>query len=403
MTQTPDRLRELRRRRAIEGNIFRISPDTIAVFDADIAARINAINFRDQEVPDPIGDLLAGRREPVSWKQIRAAWGPVLRRLTGAEAVTALYERMDALLAQRAGAQLDLAQLAQEVCTYSLLPIVIDGLSDVDDARIRRDVTFGFTDLATLQPKHSRWSRLRTTATEIRAGFVVRAELRGRARGRRDRRADLTDPLVDLLPTVGYGRAVDAVTALLTAIAGPPGAIGACLLFAMHRHREWTEHLQAELAQVPQTGLHAPAATPITTRFVKEALRMWSPPLLLARTARISISVPPVELSAGQTYVVSPHLIHRDPARWERPEQFDPQRWLARSPGLSAGYLPFGLPPKTCPGAALGTVQLIALCHLLCTRYRIDWADSARPPEIALGAVAVPVNLFGTVRPVTRT
>jgi cytochrome P450 len=108
--------------------------------------------------------------------------------------------------------------------------------------------------------------------------------------------------------------------------------------------------------------------------------------------------VPPVELSVGQTYVVSPHLMHRDPARWQQPERFDPQRWLTHTPGVSAGYVPFGLPPKTCAGANLGMVQLIALCHLLCTRYRIDWTDSPRPPEIALGAVAVPVNLYGVIR-----
>jgi cytochrome P450 len=398
VTQIPDSLRELRRRRAVEGNIFRLTPDTIAVLDADVAARINAINFRNQEVPDPIGDLLAGRHDPVSWKQVRAAWVPVMRRLTAAHDALALYERMAALLAERSGERVDLAQLAQEVCTYSLLPAIVGGLSDVDEGRIRRDVTNGFTDLAAVTPQRGRWRRLRTGATEIRAGFVVRAELRGRARGVRPRRPDLADPLVDLLPEIGYGRAVDAVTALLTAIAGPPGAIGACLLFAMHRHREWAQRMRAELSRVPAAGLQAHGATPVTTRFVKETLRLWSPPLLLARTARLPISVPPVELSAGQTYVVSPHLIHRDPLRWKDPEHFDPDRWLTHTPGLSAGYVPFGLPPKTCAGATLGMVQLIAFCHLLCTRFRIDWTDSSPQPEMALGAVAVPVNLYGVIR-----
>ncbi len=400
MTRRPDRIQELRRRRALEGNIFRLSPDTLAVFDVDVAARINAINFRDQPVPDPIGDLLAGRRKPVSWNQIREAWGPVLRRLTASEAVAALYERMAVLLSERAGPVVDLAAVAHEVCTYSLLPTVIGGLAETDAARIRLDVTNGFTDLADPHPRHSRWARMRAAATEMRAGFVIRAELRGRARGRRPRRDDLTDPLVEMLPDIGYGRAVDAVTALLTAIAGPPGSVGACLLFALRRHPDWAVRLQSELAEVPVAGLDTHTA-PLTARFVKETLRLWSPPLLLARTARVPIAVPPVEWCAGQTYVVSPHVIHRDPDHWDRPDQFDPQRWLARPAAVSSGYVPFGFPPKMCVGASLGMVQLMAFCHLVCTRYRIDWVQTPPHPEMSLRAVATPVNLRGTLLPYT--
>jgi len=37
--------------------------------------------------------------------------------------------------------------------------------------------------------------------------------------------------------------------------------------------------------------------------------------------------------------------------------------------------VPFGWAPKACVGAEIGTIQLMALCYLMCTRYRLDVPD----------------------------
>lgn len=398
--EIPDRLRALRRRIHEEGDVFRLGPDLVAVFDPEIAAEINAINFRDQDVPDPLGDLLAGRQGAVSWKGIRAVWAPAMRRLCGPEATAQLHARMDAELARHCGSRLDFAQLAQQVCTGALLPAVIDGLSDRDSQRLRQDVDQATADLcAVTPPRHTRWMSLRASMIEVRSGFIVRRELRRRHLRRRPRQGDLADPLVELLPAIGYGRAVDAVTALLTAISGPPGAAAACLIHALVSYPQQASRIATELAgmQPPQLHQHARTA-PHTSRFIRETLRMWSPPLLLVRPARTPIATTRIQLRPGERYLLSPYLLHHHPRLWTDPDRFDPDRWLAGGePRSRSPYVPFGFPPKVCVGAGLGSIQLALLCQLLTTRYRIELDRSADLSPIALGAVAVPVGLTGTL------
>jgi cytochrome P450 len=132
---------------------------------------------------------------------------------------------------------------------------------------------------------------------------------------------------------------------------------------------------------------------------VREVLRMWSPPLLLVRDARTPVRLPAAELRPGQRFVLSPHLVHRDPAGWVDPDRFDPDRWLPRAAnGPAAGnrYRPFGWPPRACVGAALGMTQLVLVCHLASTKYRVEVTDP-RQTRMALAAMAVPVPLRGRV------
>ncbi len=389
----------LRRRHAAEGDVFDVDAGTVAILDSDLAIAVNCANFADQDVSDPLGDLLAGRTGPAPWSRIRAAWQPVLRRLCGPDAVAALYRRMSELARERSGHELDLVGFAHEVCTFALLPSIVEGLGPRAHQRLRRDVHIGFTQLSAPPAVPGRVARLRTTWAEVATGATIRAELRARASGRRRRRPDLTDPLVDLLPVLGYGRAVDAVTALLTAIAGPPGAMAACLCLALRQHPHWAERIAAELAQLDPGALHQPAAAPLTSRFVKEALRMWSSPLLLLRPVRTPVSVGELSLAVGERYLVSPYLMHHDARRWERPDEFDPDRWLpgaAGRPSAGGAYAPFGLAPKSCIGAGLGLIQLLAFCRLVTTELRIE-PTPGLSPSVALRAVAVPAQLRGTV------
>ena len=52
--------------------------------------------------------------------------------------------------------------------------------------------------------------------------------------------------------------------------------------------------------------------------------------------------------------------------------------------------------PRACSGAGLGTAQLIILCHLLSTRYRVRLTDP-EAVRMALVSVAMPLNFRGTI------
>lgn len=398
-----DFVRDMRARSLAEGGVFFAPDGALVVLDAEVAQKINAINFADLTLPDKLADVVRGRKgEPVNWKQVRSAMIAQLRRLLSAEEIGRLDERMRGLIDERLGRPLDLVWTAQQVCTQALLPTVVDGLPPADRESILRDQDSKLARLVRIRADgESIWKELRSIWIQVRAGNAVRRELRGRAKGRRPRRLDLADPVVDLLPELGIDRAVDAVTMVLTAIAGPPGAAAASLLYELTRRSDWAERLTAELAPLPLEQLHgAPTqSAPATNRFVKEVLRIWSPPVFMTRQARTDIQLEKATLKPGARYMLSTYLIHHDPRHWKDPDVFDPDRWLPdsdRGPCSHASYVPFGWAPKGCIGAGLGTTQLMLLCHLFLTRYRVELED----PESArmlLAAVPMPVRFRGTI------
>jgi cytochrome P450 len=152
------------------------------------------------------------------------------------------------------------------------------------------------------------------------------------------------------------------------------------VLYELARNPLWAKHLADELGSVdPAAFSAAPAdAAPLTHRFVKEVLRMWGPPLMLVRRALTTIDVGGVRLDKDRGYLVSPHMIHRDSRHWPQPDTFDPDRFLPGSPAGPSGrgcYIPFGWAPKTCIGASVGTIHLMALCYLMSTRYSLAVPD----------------------------
>ncbi|HEV2854407.1 MAG TPA: cytochrome P450 [Thermoanaerobaculia bacterium] len=394
---------EMRARSLAEGGVFWTPEGELAVFDPEIAQKVNAINFGDLTLPDKLADVVRGRKgPPVSWKQVRSALITQLRRLSDAEGVGQLAERMSGLIEERLGRLLDMTWATQQVCTRALLPTVVDGLPPADRAHILRDQDFKLARLVRTQSDgESIWKEIRSIWIQIRAGNAVRRELRDRARGHRPRRLDLTDPIVDLLPELGVDRAVDAVTTVLTAIAGPPGAAAASLLYELTRRSDWAARLTAELAPLPLERLYGSPtqSAPETHRFVKEVLRIWSPPVFMTRPVRTGIRLDNVNLEPGQRYLLSTYLIHHDPRHWKDPDVFDPDRWLLdeeHGPCPRASYVPFGWAPKACIGASLGTTQLILLCHLMLTRYRLE-VEEPESVRMMLAAVPMPVGFRGRI------
>lgn len=68
---------------------------------------------------------------------------------------------------------------------------------------------------------------------------------------------------------------------------------------------------------------------PLVTAVVLEALRLYSPAYMVGRCAVRDVQLAGgYSLQAGTTVLVSPYLLHREPARWRQPSCFNPERWL---------------------------------------------------------------------------
>lgn len=399
----PDLLANLRAPNAENDGVFWHGERRLMVFDADAASQANAENFADLTLPDRFVDQLLGRRSPaVSWRQVRSLWLSQMRVLSGEGELRALADRMTAVLENRVDQHVDFVWLSHEVMFRALVPTILDGLSTSDQAWLARDAIAKLTRLDAGPGGQTRRQKWQSIVAQLNTGRVVRRAIRRRASGGHAH-TDLTQPIVDqLLPDLGPDRALEAVTTVLTAIAGPPGAAASCLLYELTIRPEWTATLAEEFAagspeQLYRTGTRS---APTAHQFVKEVLRMWSAPLLMTRSARVPLTVRANRLAVGQHYLVSPYLVNHDERHWTDPDTFDPHRWSAGAANRPPGghyYVPFGWAPTACIGAGLGTIQLVLLAHLLCTRFRVE----LRAPEaarVALGAVPRPLDFDGWLR-----
>jgi cytochrome P450 len=98
---------------------------------------------------------------------------------------------------------------------------------------------------------------------------------------------------------------------------------------------------------------------PYTDKVVKESMRLYPPAWSLARTVAKEIELGGYQLPVGSNVVMSPWILHRDPRFFERPEEFNPDRWTAdvaqRLPKFA--YFPFGGGPRLCIGASFAMME----------------------------------------------
>ncbi|WP_037862837.1 cytochrome P450 [Streptomyces sp. NRRL S-340] len=83
---------------------------------------------------------------------------------------------------------------------------------------------------------------------------------------------------------------------------------------------------------------------------IHESLRLLPPSWNILRNASPEYPALDDRIGAGDDVLLLPLLSHRDPALWEDPEAFRPERWDTLDPDDTPGYLPFGHSSERCWG-----------------------------------------------------
>lgn len=109
---------------------------------------------------------------------------------------------------------------------------------------------------------------------------------------------------------------------------------------------------------------------PYIEAIVKETMRMHPvAPMLVPRLAREDCQVNGYDIPKGARVLVNTWTIGRDPKLWDRPAEFDPDRFMDREinvKGQDFELLPFGSGRRMCPGYSLGLkVIQTSLANLL--------------------------------------
>lgn len=130
-----------------------------------------------------------------------------------------------------------------------------------------------------------------------------------------------------------------------------------------------------------------------TRAVLDETMRLYPPAWLVTRRAQVADELDGREIPADALVILSPYLVHRDPAVWADPDRFDPQRFLdspSRGGESAANYWPFGAGPRLCIGREFALAEGVLLLAGILRRVRVSREPGLRAPR------AVPMV---TIRP----
>lgn len=138
--------------------------------------------------------------------------------------------------------------------------------------------------------------------------------------------------------------------------------------------------LHAEIDSVTGGRLPDLADVPklvFTRAIFEEALRLYPPVPVLPREALTDEQYNDRLIPKGSIVLVVPWLLHRHRALWERPDHFDPERFLPENAAVISkfAYIPFSIGPRICAGLSFGLTEAILCLATLAQSFTLRLKD----------------------------
>jgi cytochrome P450 len=163
-------------------------------------------------------------------------------------------------------------------------------------------------------------------------------------------------------------------------------------LWELGHHPEIQDRVAAEAASIGDRELTPGdlARLGYTTQVINESLRLCPPAAGVGRVALADIAVDGYRVQAGSIVAVGINALHRDPALWERPLVFDPDRF---SPPNSANrdrwqFIPFAAGPRSCIGEHFAMMVTTLALATIARSSRIRSTDNEFPLDSPCTTVA---------------
>ena len=347
-----------------------------------------------------IGGLLTA--EGHNWRTQRRALAPLFARKMVMNFSAAMLDVAGGLverLAEHEGEIVDVAVEATRV-TLEVLERTIfsDGLGRTrEDIRlamkgyfetIGRIDPFDMLGVPDFVPRPARWKlrpMLRVFESAIDTIISTRRECIAADPGGAPR--DILTFLLEAAdPETGEGLSETEIRAnILTFIAAGHETTANCIgwsLFLLSQSREWRERVQAESDREFDGDPGGLADRLVETRAViDESNRLYPPITAIGRVAigRDELAGEPIK--PGTMIVIAPYVLHRHRALWEKPDKFDPNRFSgdARDTIDRFAYLPFGVGPRICIGAAFALQEASIVIATIMRNFTLEMVPGCTP------------------------
>ena len=135
--------------------------------------------------------------------------------------------------------------------------------------------------------------------------------------------------------------------------------------------------MRAEIDRVVGDGPvlleHTKRLTYVRNMF-RETLRLYPPITFIPRVALRDTTIGGRRVRKGTMLMIAPWSMHRHKKLWKDPDRFDPDRFLPeREQELTPGaYIPFGVGPRICVGAAFATIETSLILARLVRRFDFE-------------------------------
>lgn len=291
-----------------------------------------------------------------------------------------------------------LARMTYDVFCTNVLGRIPDEVMYAYYSRIIREVTFRVkTQGITIDPWF--WGKLRGWNDGIAA--VIEAQ--------RGEQAEST-PVDALGVVLEHGTELspellrDEISLM---IIGGVGGVSTALSSALDNLCRYPEEGQRVIDEV-RAFVGAKGGQPITLdevnglehldRFADESIRLAPPVHIISRAVKPGETavVNGYELAAKTEVVFAPFAVHRNPALWEEPLAFRPDRFLDEPQPYT--FMPFGVGERTCIGRSYARMCIRVMLAVLLSEFDLS-IDTSRPMGYKSGPlIIVPKNpLTGNV------
>lgn len=142
-------------------------------------------------------------------------------------------------------------------------------------------------------------------------------------------------------------------------------------LYLLAQHPEVVQKMRTEALQVL-----GEEGTPVFEKsrelvygnqVVQEILRLYPPAWLMGRRALEQDQLAGYTIQPNTYVLISPYALHRHPDYWDKPEEFNPDRFSpeASKDRPSYAYIPFGGGPRLCIGNNFALLEMLVVLTLM--------------------------------------
>jgi cytochrome P450 len=219
-----------------------------------------------------------------------------------------------------------------------------------------------------------RHEQMRTRADAVLLEYIQR-------RRREPAGQDLLQTLMDARYSDGEGMSDELVLSesMQLLVAGHETSSNGLswLLYLLSSRPDCLARVREEFDQVLGDAPLSHADVPkfeFTTQVIQEGLRLYPPFWMIDRMAIADDRVGDTVIPRGSTVIVYVYGAHHAPRYWERPEEFDAERFVKGSEKQRTPftYLPFGGGPRGCIGGNYAMLQILMILSDLLRRYDFE-------------------------------